>query len=319
MSVDIPELYSFIRPNEYSIYYTLSVLFLKQNPKIKLLDSNEMKICQFTFIILLFLLGTVGCVEEPEFSVNLDSSDTNLKSIRDAKKATGSVEIIWKGGKKGNDIGGSITSQPEDLRAFFEFDAHEATEYSKAKGNVLFLVTDQNLTVHREIEASVIDVKVDSEQSKGWFYAKVTSDSKGCNGGETGGHETGCVDGDDHADGGCEDDATHDDGCSHDLTDDGGCTDDHSEVDTCSDGQTDENVGDHGTPGGTGMGNPLKGKNCRIGQFILVKVHDLSSPGRLEDGLAWKWYGPETEFNLSVEPKKLCKKTIVEGNLYIHN
>lgn len=310
-----------------------------------------MKNLQLVIFILLFVPGMFGCVEEPDFSGNNDLGEIYLKGADKAMKTTGSVEIVWKGGGKGNGMGGDMSgemgNQPENLRAFFEFDAHEATANSGAKGNVLFLVTDQDSTVHREIKATVVNVNIDPTQGKAWFYAQVISDSKGCNGGP-GGHETGCS-GDDHTDGGCGDDTSHDGGCSHDTTDEGGCTDDHSDGSTCTDGHTDEggctddhsdgstctdehtdeggcsgsdmgNEGgmDQGSTGGTGMGNPLSGKNCRIGQFILVKVHDLSTPGALEDGLAWKWFAPETTFDLSIEPKKLCKKTIIEGNVFIH-
>lgn len=292
-----------------------------------------MKNLQPVFILLLFVLGTFGCMEEPDFPGNNDVSEIYLKGAVKAKKATGSVEIVWKGGGKGNGMGGEMSgemgNQPENLRAFLEFNAHEAIDNTGAKGDVLFLVTDQDSTIHREIKATVVNVNIDPAQGKAWFYARVISDSKGCNGGGgPGGHDTDCT-GDDHTDGGCGDDTSHDGGCSHDSTDEGGCTDDHSDGSTCTDGHTDEggcsgsdmgNEGgmDQGSPGGTGMGNPLSGKNCRTGQFILVKVHDLSTPGALQDGVAWKWYAPETTFDLSIEPKKLCKKTIIEGNVFIH-
>jgi len=40
------------------------------------------------------------------------------------------------------------------------------------------------------------------------------------------------------------------------------------------------------------MGNPTSGKNCRIGQILAVKIHDVDSPGMNEDGITWKWFDP---------------------------
>lgn len=293
-----------------------------------------MKTLKASLVVFLMLFGTIGCVEEFDLQGDYSSNDVYLKKADIAKKLTGSVEIIWKGGKKGNDMGGEMSSemgnQPENRRAFFEFNAHEATDKSLAKGEVVFYVTAEDLTVHREIRATVVNVKIDPTSMKGWFYALVISDTKGCNGGgEPGSHDDGCSDSD-HTEGGCSDDTSHDEGCSHDTTDEGGTSEDHTDGGGCTDDHTDEGgcsgsdtehggESDMGSPGGTAeKGNPLSGKNCRIGQYILVKVHDLSTPGAVEDGLAWKWFAPETVFDLSIEPKKICNKAIIAGNVVVH-
>jgi hypothetical protein len=103
-------------------------------------------------------------------------------------------------------------------------------------------------------------------------------------------------------------DETVEGGCTHDETDEGGCSDsdDHA-----------------GTTGSDGKGNPLSGKNCRIGQILALKTHDIGTPGISNDRITWKWFDPgnyPTTQEMSVEPAivHLCKKEIIEGNVVIH-
>jgi len=171
-----------------------------------------------------------------------------------------------------------------------------------------------------------------------------------CGGHDPGGHDGGCSgdDGTDHTDGGCTDSDHTDGGCSNpdhsdadhtdggctdtDHTDggctdtdhtDGGCTDtDHTDGGCSGSDNTGGSSGDHGSGGDSGMGNELKGKNCRIGQIIAVKGHDGGTPGINGDGITWKWFSSNGSFvpdidNLTEWPH-LCKKTIIGGNLVIH-
>ncbi len=79
-----------------------------------------------------------------------------------------------------------------------------------------------------------------------------------------------------------------------------------------------------GGPGGNGSdkGNPLSGKNCRLGQLIAVKLHDGGTPGTNGDGITWKWFDPASASAPSIEGcntwTDLCKKTIIGGNLVVH-
>ncbi len=303
-----------------------------------------------TLVILLLIIGTTSCNEEliilaPNAADYVLENET-LKAATTLKKATGSVEIIWKGGGKKSEMG----NQPENLRAFFEFNAQENQKAPYSKGEIVFKVTSQDLTLHREIKANVFGVKIDTDQKKAWIVARVNSDSKGCNGGGSNdGHESGCSDEhtddggcsddtshdsgcshdetdeggctDDHDDGGCSDDTSHDSGCSHDETDEGGCTDDHEDGESCSGAQPGDDS-EHGS-GSSGMGekgNPVSGKNCRLNQIIVVKVHDVSTPGKDGDGLTWKWFLEENAPDIENYKNwaHLCKKEIIGGNLVVH-
>ena len=145
-------------------------------------------------------------------------------------------------------------------------------------------------------------------------------DDGGCSGDhETGDdttHEGGCSGSHDTPEGADSSDSSHDGGCSHDdgtTTDEGGCS--HDDGSTHDDGGCGGDSGSSGSHGGSDKGG--KGKECRVGQYIIVKIHDKGSPGT-EDGIAWKWYESIDGFAIEDEPKKLCKKTILAGNLAVH-
>ena len=318
--------------------------------------------------ILLLMIGITGC--EKELILTDSSMADQTGTLKGAKikmvekfKATGSVELKWKGADKGADKG----KKPEDLLVFFHLNAHQDYDFKDPKGELVYTVLEIDSTLHREIKASVYDVFIDPDLHKGWILATVVSDSKGCNGNDQGGHDSGCSSGDDHdSGGGCthddtggDDGTTHEDGgCSHDDTsgddgtihEDGGCsgedtgTDDSSSHDEgCThddtggdDGTTHDDGGcsgedtgvDHeggmgGAPGGDDKGNPMSGKNCRIGQIIALKVHDGGTPGVNGDGITWKWFSPEGLFvptieNIALWPH-LCKKEIIGGNIVVHD
>jgi hypothetical protein len=110
--------------------------------------------------------------------------------------------------------------------------------------------------------------------------------------------------------GGCSHDDTgstdHDSGggCSHDDTDSAtGCDHDDGSHDTGSGGKPDDKGG--------------KGKQCRVGQYVVAKMHDKGSPGT-NDGITWKWFINLDGFTIDGEPKNLCKKEILDGNLTVH-
>ena len=60
-----------------------------------------------------------------------------------------------------------------------------------------------------------------------------------------------------------------------------------------------------------------------------MKVHDQATPGAAVDGtpgdgITWKWFAENDERVGSImdapseEPRNLCKKTIIGGNLVVH-
>ncbi len=123
--------------------------------------------------------------------------------------------------------------------------------------------------------------------------------------------------------GGCTD-STHEEGCSGDHGSEGGDT--GMSGGGCTDSTHEEGCsGDHGSGGSGGeggMGNEVKGKNCRIGQIIAVKCHDGATPGVDGDGITWKWFSSTGTFVPDIDNKgewpHLCKKTILEGNIMLH-
>ncbi len=353
-----------------------------------------MKKLKFLSVIMVLIFGLISCENEqisPEDSLFNDQETLKCKSFTmiKGKKATGFVQVTWKGQEKGSEKG----NKPDSLLMFMAFNAHEESiyldnwqsehrgggnvnyyarkhggnNYKDAKGKITLSVLNVDYTPHREIEADVLDVFVDESKNQAWIVGIVVSDTKGCAGNSEGGHETGCSSGShDDTGGGETDETTHDGGCSHDDTGttgdtgtDGGCSDSdgetHDDSGGCSgggsdmggsdmggsdmggtehtDGETHEEGGgsdmggsdmggtDHGS-GSESKGNPLSGKNCRIGQVIAIKGHDGGTPGVNGDGITWKWFAADGEFvpsmdNMALWPH-LCKKTILAGNIVIH-
>ncbi len=241
--------------------------------------------------------------------------------------ATGSVEIVWKGGR-----GHGVEPGMEKL-AFAELAAFPARRGRPAHGEFYYRVLNPDGTLHREIFATVTDVFIDAENNKAKFLGEVVDDMKVCAGsGEEGG--CGCDGGSDDAhDGGCSDGA-HDGGCSgggdtggcSDGGDSGGCSG-GGDTGGCSGGGSNGGGGHDGAcsgggSGGSGGGQP--GRLSRVGQIVAVKLHDGGTPGVNGDGIHWKWFDPNSAAlpDMSdLESQKwrcLCKKTIVEGNLVVH-
>ena len=305
-----------------------------------------MRYLNLIFVIFLTLILTSACDEDQiipgtGMTDELYSLDAKKGAKENPLKATGSVELTWKGADKGSNKG----NKPEELLTFLDVVAIEGTVNKDPKGEIVYTVLETDLSLHREIIAKVLDVKIAIEGSKKKAYvvAMVISDSKGCAGDGHSGHDDACG-------GSSDDDSSHDGGCSHDDSDEGGCSDDHTDEGGCSH-DTDEGSGTHddsdeggcsddhtdeggcsgsdagsdthgGSPGGADKGNPLSGKNCRTGQIIALKMHDGGSPGMSRDGITWKWFNPEASFVPAIGNRSdwphLCKKEIIGGNLVVH-
>jgi len=271
-----------------------------------------------------FLMSAVlvaGCAGDQPVGVGASAGEElqQAPGAGVAPKATGLVQVVWPGGM------GRVVPPGEEKLAFAKFDAMPATATLLARGTFIYRVLNADSTPHREITATVADAVVDVAQRKAWFTGEVVSDVKICGGGSCDG-----ADGCSHDDGGCGDDGSHDDGgctdggsdgsCSDGSHDDGGCTDGGSDG-GCSDGGHDDGScagGGGGSDGGHGGPGGIPGKDPRVGQVVLVKVHDVGTPGTNGDGIAWKWMAPGTDLDLSLEPKQMCKKEIIGGNLVVH-
>ncbi|MDH4043885.1 MAG: hypothetical protein OEW06_05440 [Gemmatimonadota bacterium] len=313
-------------------------------------------------------------------------------------KATGTVEIVWPGGK------GKVIPPGEEKLAFAEVTVFEATEERPARGAFVYRVLNADGSPHREIVAEVTGAVVDPDQGKAWMIGVVTSDTKICSGG---GHDGDGCNGDDgsgtHDDGGCsgsdggmgggdmgggcggDDGTTHDDGgcsgsdggmgggdmgggCGGDdgtTHDEGGCSgsdggmgggdmgggcggDDGTthDDDGCSgsdggmgggdmgggcsgdDGTTHDDGGCSGSDGHGGAGG-VPGNAPRVGQIVVLKLHDRGTPGfsddgidTNDDGITWKWFLPDNPMLPTIDAyatwSHLCKKTIIGGNLTVH-
>jgi len=301
-----------------------------------------MRKLSFVSSIFFMLLIVFGC-ENPAEEIKPEVQDelSHRSSWFKASKVTGFVQVEWKG--KGG------TGTVEDKLVFASFAAHESVlkssknKFLPAKGFFFFSVFKSDYTPERKIVAKVVDVGFgDPVDKKAWVFAKVISDSK-CDTSDN----SGCTDSD-HAEGGCshdDDDSTHDAGCSHDTGTehddtgtDGGCDHDDTETDEgCDHDDTETDTGcdhddtetdggcdhdDTGTEHDEGSGGKPddkggKGKKCRVGQYVVAKMHDKGSPGTM-DGITWKWFNTLDGFSIDVEPQRLCKKTILKGNLTVH-
>jgi len=278
------------------------------------------------FILAVSLSVLLICCNTPLEPVENNDSGVLAKPH---KHATGSVEVMrannnGSGGQGGNGGGGNNGNQ-DDKIMIADFNAHESHNGQPAHGVFLFSVLDAiDSSLHRQITIDIDWVQVDVESNKAWFRGIVIADTKGCGGnGGSGGHDEGCED-----DGGCSGDENgdHTEGCSgHDSGHDSGCSGD--------DGETHEGgcegSGGQGGQGGQGSngGGGANGKNCRIGQVLAIKVHDVGSPGTNGDGITWKWFDPDDDRvagqkleNTDVNSwPHLCKKTILAGNLVVHH
>ena len=281
-----------------------------------------MRKLSFISSIFISLFLVFGC-ENPAEEVQQDFQNelSGGPNSDQASKITGSVQVEWKG------KGGS--GMVVEKLVLVNFDAHEAVGSKLAKGSFTFSVWKSENELEREIVAKVMDVGFgNSAEKKGWFFAEVISDTKCDSEGHTGGD--GCSDSGNHEEGdGCSDSGDHEDG---DTTHDGGCSHDDTGTveESCGGGGTDMGGegedgtmhDDTGTEHEEGMGGKPddkggKGKQCRVGQYVVVKTHDKGSPGT-NDGITWKWFDSLDGFSIESEPQKLCKKTILAGNLVVH-
>lgn len=302
-----------------------------------------------TALVTVALLA--GCAVDRPTAVTGDAGGADLSVVAaamDAPRATGTVEIEWKGGN------GRQFPPGEAKLAFAQFEGFQLLPDGQgARGSFSFRVLNPDSSLHREIEADVTGVVIDLAARKAWMIADVIADTKQCGsgggcdghdggtgssggctdcGGDTG-HDGGCSgsDGGTHDDGGCSgsDGGTHDaggcsgsDGTTHT---DGGCS--GSNGTTHTDGGctgSDGTSHDGGCAGGGGGGGiHVSGSGSRVGQVLVIKMHDGGTPGAAGDGITWKWFAGEDPAlpritDLASWPH-LCKKTILAGNLMIHD
>jgi hypothetical protein len=276
---------------------------------------------------LLFTISTLLSVLLLSCNTPIEPIEKNVPGYlaKEDCKATGTVEVMrannnGSGGQGGNGGGGNNGNQ-DDKIMIADFNAHEEQDGQPAHGVFLFSVLNSiDSSLHRQITIDIDWVYVEENTNKAWFKGVVITDTKGCAGNGSGGHDGGCEGG------GCSGDENgdHTEGCSgHDSGHDSGCSGD--------DGETHEGgcegsggQGGQGGQGGNGGGG-ANGQNCRVGQILAVKVHDVGTPGTNGDGITWKWFDPDDgrvanqylETGVNNWPH-LCKKTILAGNLVVH-
>lgn len=257
-------------------------------------------------VLAMFLCFACSDVTAPTAQDVASSDDAIILAKGGAgEKATGSVDLLWKGGQ-GN-------GQSGDKTAAAEFNAHAPNNGNPAKGEFFYRVYNDDQSLHREVEVDVTGVVVEGE--KAWFVGIVIADSRGCAGGPGGGHSGGCsgshsggcAGGHSGGGGGCGGhDTGHDDACSGDDggTHDPGCG------------------GPGGSGGHSGGGQGGQGQVCRTGQYLVAKVHDVATPGVNGDGITWKWFDADDPNLPGIDDTAnwphLCKKTITGGNLQVH-
>ncbi len=246
----------------------------------------------------------------------------------DEIRFTGTVDLVWPGGK-------GMNAPDEDRIAQAEIAAfHEAPVGQPGPGNFTYRVLAMDGSLHRGIGVKLNWVHIDVDADTVRFLGEVISDTKPC-GGSGHGNDGGCSH-DDGDDGGCshdDGDDSHDDGgCSHDDGDDGGCShddgDDSHDDGGCSHDDGSDGGDDHGDPGGPGGpgGGHVTGADCRIGQVVIGWAHDGGTPAVGNDRISWKWFAPDAQKVLDIEaaiaagdevtwPCKLCEKEIIGGNL----
>lgn len=263
------------------------------------------------YIILTIIAGFIFVSCNKLVEPNKVSVKNKMAKI--SKIATGSVEVMRMNNKGNGD--------PNDKIMIADFNAHEEHYNQDDHGTFIFSVLKLDSSVHRVITIDLDLVYIDGTSKKAWFKGVVISDTKGCGGNGHGGHTEGCEDS-----GGCSgnESGEHSEGCTgHDSGHDSGCSGDDGETHTDGCAGSGGEGGEEGIGGNGGMG--VNGKSCRIGQILLVKVHDLATPGTDGDGITWKWFDPDDDNIASLETKDveewphLCKKTIIEGNLVLHN
>jgi hypothetical protein len=254
-----------------------------------------------SLIIGLFLISCNVSTEPNE-------SDFSGHIAKTHKHATGTVEVMRLENNGNGNQGDKIM--------IADFNAHETYDGQPAYGTFLFSVLELDSTLHRQITINIDAVYIEESTNKAWFRGTVISDTKGCGGNGSGGHDEGC-DG-----GGCSGDENgdHTEECTgHDSGHDSGCSGDDGES---HEGGC-EGSGGQGGQGGNGGGG-ANGQSCRIGQILAVKVHDVETPGTNGDGITWKWFDTNDPrvSNLDINNVSgwphLCKKTILAGNLVVH-
>lgn len=306
------------------------------------MNSSRVRAVRTTAIALVACLGvfalTAGCTTDEPIGLADPYLGGRLAVDEVPRpKATGSVEIVWKGGR-----GHGVEPGMEKL-ALAELAAFPAQDGRPARGEFYYRVLNPDGTLHREIFATVTDVFIDAGNNKAKFLGEVVEDLRicagggdeggcGCDGGGSEGHDGGCSDGS-HDGGGCSDGGCSDggdggcsDGGCSDGGDSGGCSG-GGDTGGCSDGAGSSGSGDGhdgACSGGGSGGGGQPGRLSRVGQKVAVKLHDGGTPAVAGDGIHWKWFDPNStalpDMN-DIESQKwrcLCKKTIIGGNLVVH-
>ncbi len=261
-------------------------------------------------VAILMLAVAAACSNTTPLDPEVEGSAARGQAGQgDEIRFTGTVDLVWPGGK-------GMNAPDDDRYAQASLAAFPGLEPgSPGSGNFAYRVIAQDGTLHREIGVKLFYVSIDTAGDSVRFLGEVVSDTKPCGGSGPGsggcsGDDGGCS----HDDGGCSGDdggCSHDDGTTHD---DGGCSGGGS-------------TGGHGEPGGSGgSGSHPNGSDCRIGQVVIGWAYDSGSRAATGDRISWKWFYPDAPKVLQIRaaiesgeaigwPCNLCEKEITGGNL----
>ncbi len=145
------------------------------------------------------ILSSITSCNENSLTTNeeLTEGEISLKKASDKPvKITGDIEVSKNNETQENNNG----SQPENLRYFLDITAQEETEKQDVKGEIYYLVTLEDKTVHRKIYATVTNV-IQGNGNFAYIIALVESDTKETTTDSEGGHDSYTTE---------EDDTTHD-------------------------------------------------------------------------------------------------------------
>jgi len=282
-----------------------------------------------------------GCTPEQSLGSGPQFARGNRTGV--PGQAIGEVEIVWPGGK-GRDI-----APGEEKLAFADIMIVDNTTLDDdlgepqlpgqfPHGKFVYRVLNADGTLHREIVAAITGAVFDYDEHKVYALGEVVSDEKLCSGsggcdGHDGGDEGGCggdTGGCTGEEGGCSGGGDMGGGCTGETGETGGCTGGGEmgggEMGGGCTGETGETGGCTGgghTGGGVGG---VPGNEPRVGQIVVIKLHDKATPAfsddgdpTNDDGITWKWFLAETAPTIDTYAawSHLCKKTIIGGNLTV--
>ncbi len=284
-------------------------------------------------ILLLIVFVCFGCSQMTE----PDDPFSSINPIQDgaALVAAGNVELTWHDG--------IVETESQSLSACAIFNVYQNHEQAKNRGQFTYRLVEQNKNIYREIVADICQYQ--AVDGVIWLIGQVTNDSKGCQVGtayqnhgeycpyrdcDCDCHQN-CQDNDCDCDchlycqDGCLINNGHDCCCLHECCECPGCTGGGE----CLMAQCRLRQQAHDKDPGKGNGKQHRHQNrqfeqhamqCRVGQYVCVRLCDGERAGTDCDRIAWKWVGEKEGKNLKLSEChswQLCNKNMIQGHIAI--